>query len=141
MVLRFSLLDRVLRKLPSSKFRDKVLEGWNIFRPNAVMLISEKQPLKWGLFYSGLLQLNVVIHFWMIGEAFNFEVSVIDYFYIIPIQLVILMLPSINGIGLREASSIFCSALTVSERTKRLCLDLLILLCYWRWDLSAGLDL
>ena len=47
-----------------------------------------------------------MLHFWLIGEALGYGIPLLDYFFLIPVQLVILMLPTINGIGLREVSSI-----------------------------------
>ncbi|MBW2662685.1 MAG: flippase-like domain-containing protein [Deltaproteobacteria bacterium] len=95
-----------IRFIPLEKLRNKMLIEWKVFRDNTVWLLSRRKALAWGLWYSILLQLNVVIHFWVIGEALGFNIALLNYFFLIPIQLVILMLPSINGIGLREASSI-----------------------------------
>ncbi|MBC2696069.1 MAG: flippase-like domain-containing protein [Desulfobacteraceae bacterium] len=92
--------------IPLKKLRNKILIAWKVFRDNTVWLLSRREALVWGLWYSILLQLNVVIHFWVIGEALGYKIALLDYFFLIPIQLVILMLPTINGIGLREASSI-----------------------------------
>jgi len=105
--LRSGFLDKVFRKIPSPRLRQKLLEGWEVFQKNSLQLISKREPLKWGGGYSTVLQLNVVLHFWIIGKAFGFNIALLDYFFLIPIQMVILMVPSINGIGLREASSIF----------------------------------
>ena len=95
-----------IRFIPLEKLRNKMLIEWKVFRDNTVWLLSHREALAWGLWYSILLQLNVVIHFWVIGEALGFGIPLLDYFFLIPVQLVILMLPTINGIGLREASSI-----------------------------------
>ena len=92
--------------IPLEKLRNKMLIEWKMFRDNAALLLLRREALAWGLWYSILVQLNVVIHFWVIGEALGYNIALLDYFFLIPIQLVILMLPTINGIGLREASSI-----------------------------------
>lgn len=95
-----------IKFVPLEKLRNKMLMEWKVFRDNAALLLSRREALAWGLWYSFLLQLNVVIHFWVIGEALGYDIALLDYFFLIPIQLVILMLPTINGLGLREASSI-----------------------------------
>lgn len=60
------------------------------------------------IFISLLFQINVVIHYWFIGEALGIEISWFLYFAYIPASLLLLMIPaSINGIGLREQAFIF----------------------------------
>jgi len=105
-VIYFDLIGGVMRLLPRQKFLEKLVAEWQKFRESAVALLSHRDALAWGLGYSFLLQINVVVHFWIIGMAMNFDVPLLDYFFLIPIQLVILMLPTINGLGLREASNI-----------------------------------
>ena len=38
--------------------------------------------------------------------ALGFSVPFLDYFFLIPIQHVLLMLPAINGLGIRESANI-----------------------------------
>lgn len=58
--------------------------------------------LKAGLL-SLLLQVNVIIFTYVAALSVNLRIPLIDFFVIVPIILVILILPvSINGIGLRE---------------------------------------
>jgi len=105
-VIYFDFITRFIRLIPSLKIHEKLIAIWQKFRNSAIGLLSDKEALAWGLGYSFLLQINVIVHFWIIGMALEFNVLLLDYFFLIPIQLVILMLPSINGLGLREASSI-----------------------------------
>ncbi len=52
-----------------------------------------------------LLQINVIIHYYLIGLAIKLKISFFSYFVFIPIVLIILIIPiSINGIGLRDLS-------------------------------------
>jgi hypothetical protein len=55
-------------------------------------------------FWALLLQLNVVLHYFLIGQALGLNrVPLLDYFFSIPIMLFILSIPiSINGIGVRD---------------------------------------
>jgi uncharacterized protein (TIRG00374 family) len=56
---------------------------------------------------SFILQLNVIIHYYLIGLALNIDINFIKYFAFIPIVLIILIIPiSINGIGLRDVTLI-----------------------------------
>lgn len=50
-----------------------------------------------------LLQVNVIFYTYVVALSMNLRIPLIDFFVIVPIVLVILILPvSINGIGLRE---------------------------------------
>jgi uncharacterized membrane protein YbhN (UPF0104 family) len=54
-----------------------------------------------------LLQLNVILYYFLIGLALHLNIQFIDYFIFIPIVLVIQIIPiTINGLGLREGSYI-----------------------------------
>ena len=105
-ILYSKIIDQLIRVIPLTKAQFKIVSEWQIFRTNALLLLSTRGSLTWGIWYSFLLQINVVIHYWIIGKALGFNIPLLNYFFLIPIQVVILMLPSINGIGLREVSSI-----------------------------------
>ncbi len=92
--------------IPGVKIRKRVLRGWQLFQENIRKIFSDTKAVRLGVLSSLLLQVNVIIHFWLIGKSLLLPVPLIDYFFLIPVQLIILMFPSINGIGLREASSI-----------------------------------
>jgi uncharacterized protein (TIRG00374 family) len=55
-------------------------------------------------FWALLLQFNVVLHYFFIGQALKMSrIPLLDYFFAIPIMLFILSFPvSINGIGVRD---------------------------------------
>ena len=56
------------------------------------------------LFLSVLLQLNVVLHYYLLALSLGIDVPVQAMFIIIPIAIVVMMIPvSINAIGIREA--------------------------------------
>lgn len=55
-----------------------------------------------------LLQVNVVVAYYLMARSLDLPVPFLDYFLIIPAALLILMAPvSINGIGLREGAFVF----------------------------------
>jgi len=110
LLLQFGWIGKIIKLFPISEFRDKVGIGWETFQDSALFMISSRRTLIWGFYYSFLLQVNVIIHFFVIGMAFGFEIPFVDYFFLIPIQLFILVLPSINGLGLREVSNIMLLA-------------------------------
>ncbi|MCX6559321.1 MAG: lysylphosphatidylglycerol synthase transmembrane domain-containing protein [Candidatus Aminicenantes bacterium] len=54
-----------------------------------------------------LLQLNVILYYFLIGRALGLRVPALDYFVFIPLVLLIQLLPiSINGLGVREVAYI-----------------------------------
>ncbi len=55
-----------------------------------------------------VLQVNVIFHYYTIAYAMHLQMSVFDFFLIVPVVTIILMLPLfINGIGGRELVYIF----------------------------------
>jgi len=63
------------------------------------------------LLLSFAVQLNVIVHFVVIGMALNLDVPSIAMFIIIPVATLIMLLPvSINGLGVREAVLVFLFA-------------------------------
>ncbi len=65
------------------------------------------QALGW----SFLLQMNVILFYFVVARALDLPVPFQDFLLIVPIASVILMLPvSINGIGLREGVFVFLLA-------------------------------
>lgn len=104
--LYLKVVGRLIIFIPFDSVREILLSQWNTFRDNTLYLLSNRKALSFGIWYSFLLQVNVVVHYWIIGESLGFNLPLVQYFIIIPIQLMVLMLPSINGIGLREVSSI-----------------------------------
>lgn len=60
------------------------------------------------LMVSLLLQLNVIFHFWLIGQAMDLDVPFFAMCVIIPCALMIMMLPiSVNAIGVREVTFVY----------------------------------
>ncbi len=65
----------------------------------------ERRAIGYALGISFVFQLNVVLHYVLVGAAFDLALPTIAYFLVIPIVLLVLQLPlSINGIGLRETA-------------------------------------
>lgn len=55
------------------------------------------------LFWGALLQLNYIVHYWLLAKALGLEITLAFFLVIIPIRTITLMIPFfINGIGLRE---------------------------------------
>lgn len=88
-------------KLP---FGDKIrgiLEAFLAFRGQRSVLVK-------ALLLSALLQVNVIVHYYLIALALSLPVPFVSFFLIIPLATVITMLPiSVNGIGVRENVYIF----------------------------------
>ncbi|MEW5899849.1 MAG: lysylphosphatidylglycerol synthase transmembrane domain-containing protein [Acidobacteriota bacterium] len=85
------------------RLRDKIL----LFRETILHYRTQKGPFFRASFWALLLQLNVIVYYFLIGRALDLRINFIDYFIFIPIVLVIQIIPiTINGWGLREGSYI-----------------------------------
>lgn len=108
--VRTGLGDLVLNRLPEGRITRKISRGWGNFREGAGQLMRVGPALGIGLGFSVLLQMNVVVHYWIIGSALGMQIPLVDYFFLIPILIFALMLPAINGVGVREATAILLFA-------------------------------
>lgn len=93
----------LLLKIPEKgvllKIKTKALE----FHQTVLVYREKKSPFMLALFWAFLLQVNVILHYWLAGKAFSLDIRLVDYFIFIPIILVILTIPvTISGLGLRE---------------------------------------
>jgi len=92
-------------KIPFSaklqRILEKIIEAFWIFK-------GQKKVLFKVLGLSLILQVNVIIYYFIISVALNFSVPYYYFFLIVPLSIFIMMLPiSINGIGLRESAFFF----------------------------------
>ncbi len=95
--------EKLLALIPDKgalkKIKAKVLE----FRKVALVYRTKKKAFLWALFWALLLQLNVILHYWLAGKAFALPIPFLDYFIFIPLILIFLTIPiSIGGLGPRE---------------------------------------
>ena len=85
------------------RLRGKLL----LFRETILHYRTQKRAFLRATFWAVLLQLNVILYYFLIGRALHLKIHLIDYFIFIPIVLVIQIIPiTINGLGLREGSYI-----------------------------------
>jgi uncharacterized protein (TIRG00374 family) len=97
------LAQRLLEKIPEKgilqKFKSKIQE----FQRVVLVYKNKKRAFFLALFLAFLLQVNVILHYYLAGKAFHLEIPLLDYFIFIPIILLILTVPvTISGLGLRE---------------------------------------
>jgi len=102
---------------PVARISSKIfnLPGLRIFRKwvkemyEALHLYRHKAKyIGWVLLVATLLQLVVVLHYYLIGVALGIPVPLIFYFLIIPVISLLLTLPiTISGIGVRESAYVF----------------------------------
>ena len=68
----------------------------------------KNKHLFWAIVLSLVLQINVIVHYWLISEALGMNIPLIKFLFVIPIALFVMMVPvSINAIGLREYLFLF----------------------------------
>ncbi len=98
---------RLLGAMRLRGFPDKARTKILIFRETILHFRTQKRPFFLATFWALLLQLNVILYYFLIGRALHLDIPLIDYFIFIPIVLVIQIIPvTINGLGLREGSYI-----------------------------------
>jgi uncharacterized protein (TIRG00374 family) len=92
-------LEKIPEKGVLLKFKSKILE----FRRVVLVYRDKKRAFFLALFWAFLLQINVILHYYLAGKAFHLGIPALDYFIFIPIILLILTIPvTISGLGLRE---------------------------------------
>ena len=97
------LSKTLINKCPQSgilgKIKQKILE----FREIVFVYKEKKGAFFKALFWAFLLQINVILHYYFVGKALQIDIPLLDYFFFIPVVLIILTIPiTINGLGLRE---------------------------------------
>ncbi len=99
------LADLILGKLPEQKPLSTVILKIRQFRETLLFYRKRKGALGKAFFWAVLLQVNVIVHYYLIGEALDLDIALLDYFIFIPIVHLILLIPiTINGLGLREGA-------------------------------------
>lgn len=79
------------------RFVRKVFDVFAVYNGKAGVLF-------FALFLSVLLQLNVILHYYLLALALGIDIPLQAMFIIVPVAIVVMMIPvSINAIGIREA--------------------------------------
>ena len=96
---------RLLQKLPVrgilQKTKDKIVD----LRETILFYRNRRKALSKASLWAFMLQVNVVLHYYLIGKALHLKIPLVDYFIFVPIVHLILLIPiTINGLGLREGS-------------------------------------
>lgn len=95
--------ERILGKIPDKGYLKKIKAKVFEFRDVVLVYKDKKRAFLKALFWAFLLQVNVILHYFLVGKALHLNISFIDYFIFIPIILIILIIPvTISGLGLRE---------------------------------------
>jgi len=101
------LFKAVTLKLPDRGFFLKLKEKVLAFRETIIRYREQKGLFLKATAWAFILQVNVVVYFFIIGKAFGLTIPFLDYFIFVPIVLLVQLIPvTINGLGLREGSYI-----------------------------------
>ncbi len=97
------LVRILILKIPEKKALLKIKAKALEFHKTVLVYREKRAPFMLALFWAFLLQVNVILHYWLAGKAFSLDIRLVDYFIFIPIILLILTIPvTISGLGLRE---------------------------------------
>ena len=106
-ILFLPVSNRLLLKLPEKRVWGRIKTKVIDFQNALGSYRRKPAPLFSALLLALILQINVVIHYYLIGRALHLSIPILDYFIFIPIVHLILLIPiTINGLGLREVSYI-----------------------------------
>lgn len=95
----------ILHFLPDKKILVKIKQKAISLRETVLSYRRKKKALARAMFWALLLQINVILHFFLIGKALKLSIGIVDYFIFIPLVLLIQLIPvTINGLGLREGA-------------------------------------
>jgi hypothetical protein len=95
--------EKLLHRLPESGFLGRLSGKALEFREAVLVYRSRKGAVLKALFWALLLQVNVIVHYYLAGKGFHLEVPLLDYFIFIPVVLLVLTIPiTISGLGVRE---------------------------------------
>jgi uncharacterized protein (TIRG00374 family) len=98
---------RWLEKVRAGGFLGKVAQKFVVFRTTVLGYRNKRTEFAQATLWAFLLQLNVILYYFLIGKALRLEIDFLDYFIFIPIVLLIQIIPvTINGLGLREGAYI-----------------------------------
>lgn len=98
------LNDRFLRVMRLDSIADQLEKAYR-----SLHLFKDRSSVMFNALGSSiLLQVNVVLFYYFIGLSLDLDVSLLYFFMIVPVALVVLLIPfSINGIGIREGVFVF----------------------------------
>ncbi len=98
---------RLLTSLRGPGLLEKIKQKIIFLRETILHYRTQKRPFLRATFWALLLQLNVILYYFLIGKALHLHIHIVDFFVFIPIYLIIQIIPiTINGLGLREGASI-----------------------------------
>ncbi len=114
--------EKILKIVPSPFLKEKLDKiHYSLKYP-----VKETKNLLKVFAYTTLLQINVVIYYFIISIAIKIKLSIVYFFILIPIILTVTMLPiTIGGIGLREGGFVFLFSKFGVSPEKALTLSLL----------------
>ncbi|MBN1273549.1 MAG: flippase-like domain-containing protein [Candidatus Aminicenantes bacterium] len=95
--------EKLLSLLPEKGWMAKLRLKINEFRKTGLVYKEKKAAFLKALFWAFLLQVNVIVHYYLVGIALGLAIPFSDYFIFIPIVLIILTIPiTLGGHGARE---------------------------------------
>lgn len=94
---------KLIQIIPSKPYLEYLKRKLLDFREALLQYKQHKRIFLQALFWALLLQVNVILHYYLAGKAFSLAIPLLDYFIFVPIILLILTAPvTIGGLGLRE---------------------------------------
>jgi uncharacterized protein (TIRG00374 family) len=97
------LTGRLLRALPERWVLGRAARKVASFREVLVGYRHHPGPFLTAMAWGFVLQVNVILYYYLVGRAFHLPIPLLDYFIFIPIVILIQTIPvSLGGLGPRE---------------------------------------
>lgn len=97
------IIKKIILRCPSSiqKILGKIIDALFCFEGDIKILI-------FAFLQSMVMQIALIVYHYIVAKALGIEISFYDFFLIIPVAVILMMLPiSINAIGIRESIFIY----------------------------------
>ncbi len=127
---RFRFLSRFI---PPGKILDVLKNLFHSFRDYRTKLAI----LSYGLFLSLVIQSIIVLIYYYMAQSLNCDLPLYVFFTIVPVATVVSMIPSIGGLGVREAGSVYLLSRYLSSE-RALALTLLFDVLIYGFGLIGG---
>ncbi|MBN2199178.1 MAG: flippase-like domain-containing protein [Candidatus Aminicenantes bacterium] len=96
---------RLLGRLSSASRFGRIASKVLGFRDVIVSFRRKRGPFLLALAWALVLQVNVILYYFLIGRALGMRVPLVDYFVFIPVVLLLQTIPvTLGGLGLRESA-------------------------------------
>jgi len=98
------ILAWLTERLGEVRLVGKLLESLTKFNDAVALVGNEPRALVWSFFYSTVFNVLLIVMHILLSEALGLDVPMLAYVLIVPLTSILLLIPSIQGLGIRDLS-------------------------------------